>query len=165
MGKIGLAHFHQTDARHLRLQARACFGFRLRGGGDGKIAVKRVRHNGFGKRMGGVLLHGGGGLKQRIFADIRCSPDGGDVGLALGERACFVQHHGVNMPCLLHGGGVFEPHAMAHGNAHACHNCGGRCQTQRTWASHHQHGNGVHKGFGCTGCDSPSGDKGERGDG
>ena len=149
----------------MRLQACACFGFRLRGGGDGDAALGGVRHDGFGKRMGGVLLHGGGSLKQRIFADIRRSPDGGDVGLALRERACFVQHHGVNMPRLLHGGGVFEPHAMSHGNAHARHDAGGRCQAQRAGASHHQHGNGVHKGFCCAACEQPCGDKGKRGDG
>ena len=119
-----------------------------------------------GEWVGGVLFNGGGDAVQSVFIKtaIGNTINGGNLRLAFGQRAGFVQHNGIDVGRLFHRRRVFKPNAVFHRLAHADHNRGGRCQTERARAGNHQNGNGVHQRNRPITFYQPSGDKSQKRD-
>ena len=90
--------------------------------------------------MAGGLFQTGGGAQQLLLGDIGGAQHVGDPGLALGDGAGLVQHHGVDAAHQLQTGGGFDEDALfgglagGHGDGH------GGGQTQSAGAGDHQHG-------------------------
>ena len=114
--------------------------------------------------MSGVLFDGGGDAVQSVFvkAAVGNTINGGNLRPAFGQRAGFVQHDGIDVGGFLHCRCVFKPNAVFHCFAHANHNRGRGCQTERARTSNYQNGNGVHQCNRPIAFHQPSGDKSQK---
>ena len=111
------------------------------GGQRGTPAVVGVAHDRRGQRMLGLALHRGGEREQLVLVDA-VGDHVGDLGLALGQGAGLVHHHGVDAGGGLQRGGVLEQHAALGAEPGADHDRGRRGQAERVRAGDHHDGDG-----------------------
>ena len=122
---------------------------RLHGAGH-DAALFGVRHDRLGERVLAVALERRGELEESLLADgglavgAACGQDVGDDGLALGDGAGFVEHHGVHVSQGLERLGALEQdaHLGTAPGAHHDGDGGGQAQRARAADDHDRDGRG-----------------------